>query len=144
MSAASEADSLVRSVWCHVSLTISTWTWTSPTMTLDPGGLDTISSLVSPLCPLYLPSPPSFCPLSSSSPVWRTLFSPKWNYFVSWVAWLLQRLPQLWVGDWIRTWTLHQNHIWQVGGIILWLCIIMKTLRALNRQSCAESSDNQI
>lgn len=70
------------------------------------------------------PSLPSLCPLSTSSPVWRPLFSPKWSDSVSRVAWLLQRFPQLWVGDWIRTWTLHQNHFWQVGGITLLFCIL--------------------
>lgn len=62
--------------------------------------------------------PPSLCSTSSSSAMRRTLLSPKWGDFVPWVAWLLQGFPQLWVGDWIRTWTLHQNHFWEVGAII--------------------------
>lgn len=82
-------------------------------------------SVSSPKLSFCVPnSLPSLCPLSSSSPVWRPLFSPKWSDSVSRVAWLLQRFPQLWVGDWIRTWTLHQNHIWQVGGITLSFCIL--------------------
>lgn len=60
------------------------------------------------MCVLYI----------SFSTLWRSLFSPKWGDSVPWVAWLLQRFPQLWMGDRIRTWTFHQSYFWQVGDII--------------------------
>lgn len=51
---------------------------------------------------------------SFHSSLWRSLLCPEWGHLVSWLAGLLQRLSQLWMGH--RGWTraLYQDHIRKV------------------------------
>lgn len=61
--------------------------------------------------------------LSSFSSMWWPLFSSKWSNSLTRMARILQRLFELWVGDWSWTRTLYQNYIWKVSANIFFYLI---------------------
>lgn len=56
---------------------------------------------------------------SVHSSLWWSLLCPEWGHLVSWLARLLQRLSQLWMGHRSWTWALDQDHFWKVLSYIL-------------------------